>query len=53
MKKLFQLVFGDARNVAAVATSVGLAWLVSLWSPAATGWSLAAMLIIAATWQAL
>jgi hypothetical protein len=52
MKKLFQLVFGDVRNVVAVVLSVGLAWLVAQRAPAASGWVLFAAIVAAAVWQA-
>jgi hypothetical protein len=52
MKKVVQLVFGDARNVASVAVAVALAWAVGQWLPAASGWVLVAALIAAAFWQA-
>jgi hypothetical protein len=52
MKKVLQLIFGDARNVASVAVAVGLAWVAAQWLPAASGWVLVAALIAAAFWQA-
>lgn len=52
MKKVFQLVFGDARNVASVAVAVALAWAAAQWLPAASGWVLVAALIAGAFWQA-
>lgn len=52
MKKVFQLIFGDARNIASVAAAMALAWSVAQWLPAASGWTLAAALIAAAFWQA-
>jgi hypothetical protein len=53
MKKVLQLIFGDARNVASVAVAVGLAWGAAQWLPASSGWVLAAALIAAAFWQAV
>lgn len=52
MKKVFQLIFGDTRNIGSVAAAVALAWGVAQWLPAASGWALAAALIAAAIWQA-
>ncbi|MBN2690665.1 MAG: hypothetical protein JXR43_02235 [Burkholderiaceae bacterium] len=52
MKKVLQLIFGDARNVASVAAAVALAWAVAIALPAASGWVLVAALIVAAVWQA-
>ncbi|MGA8010562.1 MAG: hypothetical protein WCA24_14360 [Thiomonas sp.] len=52
MKKIFQLIFGDARNVASVAVAVALAWALAQWMPMFSGWLLAAALIAAAFWQA-
>ena len=52
MKKVVQLIFGDARNVASVAIAVALAWAVAQWLPAASGWVLVTALIAAAFWQA-
>lgn len=52
MKKVLQLIFGDARNVASVAVAVALAWAAALVLPAASGWVLVAALIAAAIWQA-
>ncbi|MBN8776772.1 hypothetical protein [Thiomonas arsenitoxydans] len=51
MKKVLQLIFGDARNVASVA--VALAWGAAQWQPAASGWVLVAALIAATFWQAV
>ena len=53
MKKVFQLIFGDARNVASVAVAVALAWGAAQWQPAASGWVLVAALIAATFWQAV
>ncbi len=52
MKKVLQLIFGDARNVASVAVAVALAWAAAFVLPAASGWVLVAALIAAAIWQA-
>jgi len=52
MKKVFQLIFGDARNVASVAIAVALAWAAAQVLPASSGWVLVAALITAAVWQA-
>ena len=52
MKKVFQRIFGAARNIASVAAAVALSWGVAQWLPAASGWALAAALIAAAFWQA-
>ncbi|MGC8702410.1 MAG: hypothetical protein ACP5GC_05400 [Thiomonas sp.] len=52
MKKILQLIFGDARNVASVATAVALAWAAAQVLPATSGWVLMAALIAAAVWQA-
>ena len=52
MKKVFQLIFGDGRNIASVAVALALAWGVAQWLPAASGWALAAALIAAAFWMA-
>lgn len=52
MRKVLQLIFGDVRNVAAVAAAVALAWAAALWLPAVSGWVLVAALIGAAVWQA-
>ena len=52
MKKLLQLVFGDARNVASVAFALGLALLAARVAPALAGWLLVAALLAAAYWQA-
>ena len=38
MKKVFQLIFGDARNVVSVTASVALSWAAAQWLPAASGW---------------
>ena len=53
MKKIFQLIFGDARNVVSVAVAVALAWGAAQWLPASSGWVLVAALIAAAFWQAV
>ena len=53
MKKLLQLIFGDARNVVSVAVAVVLAWGAAQWLPASSGWVLVAALIAAAFWQAV
>lgn len=53
MKKVFQLIFGDARNVVSVTASVALSWAAAQWLPAASGWVLAAALLAAAFWQAV
>jgi hypothetical protein len=52
MKKVFQLIFGDARNVASVAVAVALAWATAQVLPAASGWVLLLALVAAAVWQA-
>ena len=52
MKKVLQLVFGDAGNVASVVTAVVLAWATARWTPALSGWVLTAALVGAAFWQA-
>ncbi|SCC91997.1 conserved hypothetical protein [Thiomonas sp. X19] len=52
MKKVFQLIFGDVRNVASVMLAVALAWMVAQWMPSASGWVLVAALFAAAFWQA-
>ena len=52
MKKLLQLVFGDARNIASVAIAVVLAMLLARVEPALAGWLLVAALLGAAYWQA-
>ena len=52
MRKIFQLIFGDARNVASVMLAVALAWIVAPWMPSASGWVLVATLFAAAFWQA-
>lgn len=51
MKKILQLIFGDARNIASVGVAVLLAWGVARWEPAASGWVLVAALIAASLWQ--
>jgi hypothetical protein len=53
MKKLLQLVFGDARNVASVAVALIVAFGVSRLAPAAAGLALALLLIAAAAVQAI
>lgn len=52
MKKLFQLVFGDARNIASVCLALAAAWLTWRMAPEASGWVLAIALMLAAAWQA-
>ena len=52
MKKLMQLVFGDARNVASVALAITLALLLARVAPAWAGWLLVVALLGAAYWQA-
>ncbi len=52
MKKLFQLVFGDARNVASVALAVALALALARVAPQWSGWLLVLVLLGAASWQA-
>ena len=52
MKKVLQLIFGDARNVASVTIAVALAWGLAQVMPAASGWVLVAALLAAAFWQA-
>ncbi|MDE2121466.1 MAG: hypothetical protein KGJ64_12300 [Betaproteobacteria bacterium] len=52
MKKLAQLIFGDWRNVLAVAASVALAVAVARAWPQAGGWVLLPALLAAAWWQA-
>jgi len=52
MKKVVQLIFGDARNVASVVIAVALAWAAAQVLPATSGWVLVAALIAAAVWQA-
>lgn len=51
MKKVLQLIFGDARNIASVGVAVLLAWGAARWEPAASGWVLVAALIAASVWQ--
>ena len=51
MKKVLQLIFGDARNIASVGVAVLLAWAVARWEPAASGWVLVAALVAASVWQ--
>jgi hypothetical protein len=53
MKKVFQLVFGDARNVASVVIALALAWACARWAPDASGWALVAALVASAFWQAI
>jgi hypothetical protein len=53
MRKLLQLVFGDLRNVAAVAVALLLALGVSRLAPAAAGATLVLLLIAAAALQAI
>jgi hypothetical protein len=53
VKKLLQLVFGDARNVASVAVALLVAFGVSRLAPAATGAALALLLVAAAALQSL
>jgi hypothetical protein len=52
MKKVLQLVFGDARNVASVAIALLAAYGVSRLAPAAAGAALVVFLILAAAVQA-
>ncbi len=52
MRKLLQLVFGDAGNVVSVAAALLLAWITALWQPEAAGWVAAVALLAAAAWQA-
>ncbi|OIQ75573.1 hypothetical protein GALL_427590 [mine drainage metagenome] len=52
MKKLLQLVFGDARNVVSVALAVALALLAARFAPALAGCLLVVALLGAAYWQA-
>ncbi len=52
MKKLFQLVFGDLRNVASVASAVALALALARVAPQWSGWILVLTLLGAAYWQA-
>jgi hypothetical protein len=53
MRKLLQLVFGDLRNVAAVAVALLVALGVSRLAPAAAGATLVLLLIAAAALQAI
>jgi hypothetical protein len=53
MRKLLQLIFGDARNVASVAAALLAAYGVSRLAPGAAGAILASLLIAAAALQAL
>jgi len=53
MKKLLQLVFGDARNVASVAVALLAAFGLSRLAPAAAGPALALLLIAAAALQSI
>lgn len=52
MKKLLQLIFGDARNVASVALALLAAYGLSRVAPAASGVLLLLILIAAAAAQA-
>ncbi|HWF97911.1 MAG TPA: hypothetical protein VN691_01895 [Steroidobacteraceae bacterium] len=52
MRKLLQLVFGDARNVASVAVALLAAYGISRIAPAASGAVLVLVLIAAAAVQA-
>lgn len=53
MRKLLQLIFGDARNAASVAVALLAAYGVSRAAPGAAGAALAVLLIAAATLQAI
>lgn len=52
MRKLLQLIFGDARNVASVAVALLAAYGISRIAPAASGAVLVLVLIAAAAVQA-
>ncbi len=53
MRKLLQLIFGDARNTASVAVALLAAYGLSRAAPGAAGAALALLLIGAAALQAL
>lgn len=53
MRKLLQLIFGDARNTASVAVALLAAYGLSRAAPGAAGAALALLLIAAAALQAL
>ena len=53
MKKIVQLIFGDARNVASVLIALALGGACAKWAPAASGWVLVATLIASAFWQSI
>ncbi|HEY1890093.1 MAG TPA: hypothetical protein VGG63_06785 [Steroidobacteraceae bacterium] len=52
MRKVLQLIFGDARNIASVAVALLAAYGVSHLEPAAAGATLALLLIASAALQA-
>ncbi|MHB8345683.1 MAG: DUF1056 family protein [Acidiferrobacterales bacterium] len=52
MKKILQLIFGDVRNIMSVAVAIALAYAAYRWDPAAAGWVLVAVLIVAGFLQA-
>ncbi len=52
MKKLFQLIFGDFRNLVSVGLGILLAYAAGHWVHAAAGWTLVAVLLAAGFWQA-
>ena len=52
MKKLFQLIFGDLRNIVSVALAVALALALARVAPSWSGWLMVLALIGAAYWQA-
>ena len=52
MKKLFQLVFGDIRNVLSVLVALAVAALLARAEPGAAGPALVLLLLAAAWWQA-
>ncbi len=52
MKKLFQLVFGDVRNVLSVAVALVAAQALARYVPGTAGPALVLLLLAAAWWQA-
>ncbi len=52
MRKLLQLVFGDAETVASVALALLAAWAFAFWQPGAAGWVAGIVLLVSALWQA-
>lgn len=53
MRKLLQLIFGDARNVTSVGAALLAAYGVSRLAPGAAGGVLALLLIVSAALQAI